>query len=395
MRPELQDVVDEVSRLLAHAVTLEDRSFNLVAFHSHGERFDDVRQRSILERKSSPEVRRWFEDFGIATARGPVRTPSVPELGVLARLCLPARWNDVTYGYLWAIDAEQQIDDALLPSAMVLAERAGALMAQQARTREDLGFLLQDLLSTDPDTVEQAADEIDARRIIRRGVSVAAVELRLARRPASGTVPMNLWTLPRSVVAWTGEDHTTLMVPLPGDDLAPAHELARQARALYLDRLPAGTEAELVAGIGAARADLAQVRASWLQARQAARVLESVPALRPVAAWPELGIYRLLGCGPEGVLAEATVDDSVRRLLDQGDADLVETARTYLDNAGNVQRTGAALNIHRQTVYYRLQRIEKITGLELSRGDHLLLLHLGLTMAPVLGVRDLRPPAGD
>ena len=386
MRPELQDIVDEVSELLDHPVTLEDRSFNLVAFHSHNERIDDVRQRSILERKSTPEVKRWFEGFGIATSRTPVRTPSSPELGVLGRLCLPARWKDVTYGYLWAIDEEQQVDDALLPSAMVLAERAGALMAQQARTREDLGFLLQDLLSTDVDTAEQAADEIDSRRIIRRGVPVAAVELQLAHRPASGVVPMNLWTLPRSVIAWTGEDHTTLVVPLPGDDLAPAHELARQARSLYLERLEPGADVELVAGIGAPRADLAQLRASWQQARLAARVLEAVPDLRPVAAWPELGIYRLLGCGPEGVLAEAAVDESVRRLLEHGDADLRETALTYLRNAGNVQQTGAALNIHRQTVYYRLQRIQKVTGLDLTRGEDLLLLHLGLTMAPVLGI---------
>lgn len=386
MRPELQDIVDEVSRLLQHPVTLEDRSFNLVAFHSHSDRMDTVRQRSILERKSSAEIRSWFENFGIATADHAVRTPSAPDLGVLARLCLPARWKDVTHGYLWAITEDDDIDDALLPAAMELAGRAGALMAQQARTREDLGFLLQDLLSTDPDTVERSADEIDARRIIRRGVPVAALELQLVRPPASGVVPVNLWTLPRSVIAWSGEDHTTLLVPLPGEDLAPAHELARKARALYLDRLPAGSEAELVVGIGAPCADLAELRESWQQARLAARVLASVPELRPVAAWPELGIYRLLGCGPTSVLAEAAVDTSVRRLLEHGDADIRETALTYLRTGGNVQRTGAALNIHRQTVYYRLQRIEKITGLDLSKGEDLLTLHLGLTMAPALGL---------
>lgn len=387
MRPELQDIVDELSRLLDHPVTLEDRGFALVAFHSHGEQVDEVRQRSIMARKSSAEVRAWFENFGIATSTEPVRTPSAPELGVLARLCFPARWRDVTHGYLWAITEDREIDEALWPAAMDLASRAGALMAQQARTRDDLGFLLQDVLSTDPDTAERAADELDARRIIRRGVPVAALELQLVRAPTSGVIPVNLWTLPRSVLAWTGEDHTTLAVPLPGNDLDPAHELARQARALYLERLPAGSEAELVVGIGAPCPDVAELRTSWQQARLAARVLTGVPDLRPVAAWPELGVYRLLGCGPASVLAEATVDESVRRLLAHDDDDIRETALTYLRTGGSVQRTGAALNIHRQTVYYRLQRIEKITGLDLSRGEDLLLLHLGLTMAPALGLQ--------
>lgn len=387
MRPELQDIVDELSRLLDHPVTLEDRGFALVAFHSHGEQVDEVRQRSIMARKSSAEVREWFENFGIATATEPVRTPSAPELGVLARLCFPARWRDVTHGYLWAITEDREIDEALWPAAMDLASRAGALMAQQARTRDDLGFLLQDVLSTDPDTAEHAADELDARRIIRRGVPVAALELQLVRAPTTGAIPVNLWTLPRSVLAWTGEDHTTLAVPLPGNDLDPARELARQARALYLERLPAGSEAELVVGIGAPCPDVAELRTSWQQARLAARVLTGVPDLRPVAAWPELGVYRLLGCGPASVLAEATVDESVRRLLAHDDDDIRETALTYLRTGGSVQRTGAALNIHRQTVYYRLQRIEKITGLDLSRGEDLLLLHLGLTMAPALGLQ--------
>lgn len=387
MRPELQDIVDELSRLLDHPVTLEDRGFALVAFHSHGEQVDEVRQRSIMARKSSAEVRAWFENFGIATATEPVRTPSAPELGVLARLCFPARWRDVTHGYLWAITEDREIDEALWPAAMDLASRAGALMAQQARTRDDLGFLLQDVLSTDPDTAERAADELDARRIIRRGVPVAALELQLVRAPTTGVIPVNLWTLPRSVLAWTGEDHTTLAVPLPGNDLDPARELARQARALYLERLPAGSEAELVVGIGAPCPDVAELRTSWQQARLAARVLTGVPDLRPVAAWPELGVYRLLGCGPASVLAEATVDESVRRLLAHGDDDIRETALTYLRTGGSVQRTGAALSIHRQTVYYRLQRIEKITGLDLSRGEDLLLLHLGLTMAPALGLQ--------
>lgn len=384
MRPELQDVVDEVSRLLAQPVTLEDRSFNLVAFNSHGARIDDVRQQSILQRKSTAEVRTWFEQFGIATADEPVHTPSSPEQQVLSRLCLPARWQGVTYGYLWVIDEDQEIDDAVVPAAMELAGRAGALMAQQARAREDLGFKLQDLLGTDADAAEQAAEDVAALDLIRRGTPVAAVELRMVRRPASGAVPMNLWTLPRSVLAWAGEDHTTLLVPSPEGDLESPRELADRARELYLDRLDPDFHSDLVAGIGTPRGDLTDVRASWREARLAARVLEAVPSLRPVAAWPDLGVYRLLACGPESSLAGAVLDDAVRRLLEHPDRDLLATAQAYLDHGGNVQRTAATLTVHRQTVYYRLQRIEQVSGLDLARGDQRLVLHLGLTLAPLL-----------
>lgn len=392
MRPELQDIVDEVSRLLQHPVTLEDRHFNMVAFGSHGEGIDDIRQDSILKRRSPAEVRTWFEQFGITTSDRPVRTPASPDQGILPRLCLPARWNGVNYGYLWVLDEHHDVDEERVATAMKLAERTGALMAQQSRSRDDLEFKLQDLLSADRETAEQAAAEVDQQGIIRRGVPVSVLELRLtgtspaadSAQPSAQPVAINLWSLPRSVLATTADDHTTLLVPVPGGDLGPALDVARRARELYAERLEAPLLEHLVVGIGAARPDLAEARVSWQEARLARRVCEAVPALRPVAVWPELGVYRLLACGPDATLAGAVLDAAVLRLLEYGDHELVHTATCYLDNAGNVQQTAVALTVHRQTVYYRLQRIEQVTGLDLTRGDHRLLLHLGLTFAPLL-----------
>jgi sugar diacid utilization regulator len=78
------------------------------------------------------------------------------------------------------------------------------------------------------------------------------------------------------------------------------------------------------------------------------------------------------------------LDPAVLRLLAADDPELIATAATYLDTGGNVQDTAAARSVHRQTIYHRLQRIEQVTGLDLSRGDHRLTLHLGLTLAPLL-----------
>jgi sugar diacid utilization regulator len=384
MRPEFQNIVDEVSRLLESPATLEDRDFSLVAFCSHEAQLDEVRLRSILRRQSTPEVQAWFEQFGIATSDEAVRTPASTEHGVLERLCLPARWRGVTYGYLWLVDEHRRIDARRVPAAMDLAERAGALMAQQARAREELEFTLQDLLSGDAEAAERAANEIHELGTISREVPVAAVELRLVGTGPSHSVPMNLWRLPRSTLATTGEDHTTLLVPVGTTGLESVLEVARQAWGLYAERLDPATRANLVAGVGDIRPDLAGARASRREALLAARVAEAVPDLRPVAVWPDLGVYRLLACGPEKDVADAVLDAAVLRLLAHGDPDLQLTATAFLDSGGNVQQTASALNVHRQTVYYRVRRIEEVTGLDLSRGDHRLLLHLGLTLAPVL-----------
>lgn len=382
MRPEFQDIVDEVSRLLERPATLEDRHFNLVAFCSHEEQIDEVRLRSILQRHSTREVQDWFEQFGIATSEVPVRTPASADFGVVSRLCLPVRWHGVTYGYLWLLDDGFDIDEKRVPEASALAERAGALMAQQSRSREELDYTVRDLLSADPERVGLAAEAVYELGIVGRDVPIAAVELRLLSGDSGAPVPMNLWRLPRSVLAVSGAEHNTMLVPVGADGLELARDIARRAWDLYAERLPPADRNELVVGIGGIRADLSQARDSWLEARLAAQVSATVESLRPIAVWPELGVYRLLACGPERALASAVLDPAVRRLLEQDDPELTRTALAFLEAGGNVQEAAAALHVHRQTVYYRVQKIEQVTGLLLSRGDHRLVLHLGLTMAP-------------
>ena len=51
-----------------------------------------------------------------------------------------------------------------------------------------------------------------------------------------------------------------------------------------------------------------------------------------------------------------------------------------------MQETAAALHIHRQTLYYRLNKAENLTGLSLSNGHDRTRLHLGLMLAPLLEV---------
>ncbi|GAA1968817.1 helix-turn-helix domain-containing protein [Catenulispora subtropica] len=374
-----QDLVDGISRLAAASATLEDRDFNLVAFASQSGGLDVIRQRSILQRRSSPEVRAWFEGFGIARSDRPVRTPADPEHGVLPRVCLPARWNGVTYGYVWLLEADGRLDDELLNGAMHEASRAGALLAQQARVRERMEERLQNLLSPERAVAEEAAEEIAALGLVERDRPVAVLALETVRGEDWQSVPLNLWRLPRSVLAAAETDHISLLVPGPHS----VADIADRALELYRERLGADVRDGVIVGVGAPREDLAEARASWREARLAVRVGRAVPAFRPTAAWADLGIYRLLACGPQRELRDAVVDPAVRRLLEE--PELLLTAQTYLDHAGSAQQTAAALSIHRQTLYHRLEKIQRITGLDLSDGRDRLRLHLGVSLAPLVG----------
>lgn len=87
---------------------------------------------------------------------------------------------------------------------------------------------------------------------------------------------------------------------------------------------------------------------------------------------------------------EEFVQLRLRRLREhdeQRGSDLMGTLRIYCEHAGRRGDTARALHIERQTLYYRLGRIESILDLKLTDGDSLLDIHLALRAEPYVRAR--------
>src|SRR5215212_1823646 len=255
VRDDLQELVDDVSRLLDAPVTLEDADFTLLAFCAHDAAaagaMDAVRTRSILTRGSPPETRAWFEEFGIASAEAPLRTPADPDAGILTRLVIPVRHEGRTRGYLWLLDGGR-IDpadpaDEALAAAVQRAAEAGRLLADRDAPAPDLGRSLAGALSAD-----DAAREPAVRTLARALGDPSLVLVALAPGPAG--LPES-WRLPGAGAVTTvlpgpsGPASAAVLLPLPSPgDLRPAGALS----AASLARLPAGS----TAGVSAVRRGL-------------------------------------------------------------------------------------------------------------------------------------------
>ncbi|WP_182877391.1 PucR family transcriptional regulator [Microbispora sp. H10670] len=407
----MQDIVDEISRLLGASVTLEDRSFNLLAYGAQSGDIDSVRQESILRRRASDEVRAHFEAYGIATATGPVRIPGLP--GVLGRVCVPLRHDGVTYGYLWALESGELTDERLA-AVGPLVGRVAALLAAQARGRY---APLRQFFSADPAARAAAG-------VVAEG-PVTAVAVRTPAQDA-GLPPTLPRTLPRGVLAdpdviepgtggpgtgelgvgafgtggpeiggpetggvGTGEPGAAVFgspvrgpgvsgagVPGMGGAvlaiLAPAAQAARVAGLLH------GLYG-LAAGIGGPRDDPREAWESWREALLALRVAEHAERHAPVADWATLGVYRLLvRLSPRDLAGLAAESAALTPRI-------AASVEAYLDHAGHAGETAAALGVHRQTLYYRLDKASHLTGLDLADGEDRLLLHLSLKAAALLG----------
>ena len=67
------------------------------------------------------------------------------------------------------------------------------------------------------------------------------------------------------------------------------------------------------------------------------------------------------------------------------DSALLDTLTCFLDNARSCQRTAQAMGIHRQTVIYRIRRIERIGGSDLADTASISQYWLALNARQLLG----------
>ncbi|MEU1231222.1 helix-turn-helix domain-containing protein [Streptomyces sp. NPDC005828] len=433
MKGDYQELVDEISALLGEPATLENRDFGLIAFGAHDSdddsAMDPVRTRSILTRKSSPAVRAWFEGFGITRATGPVRIPAAPDAGVFRdRICLPVRHRGVVLGYVWLLDAEPGPSHAQLTAAMEVAARIGELLADEERAGADLSREFRAALTAErgwqydmaltalrtalgPDAeglhalvclAPWPAEDTPSPRTIPGAAALCALPWRPAAGGAGAGAPSGATSAPGrqapGPASRTGPGSAAAASGHPGVDVASspyvpgttptgaARALAVLVRLRSADNLSPATTAATrlrgsaapaaVAGVATPRRGLAELDTAWREACSGARASLVQPALGPVAEWAAIGPYRLLTALPP-----AEPDPAVRALLTPAHTELARTAEVFLDHAGQAGRTAAALGIHRQTLYYRLSRVEQLTGLDLDAGEDRLLLHMALKAA--------------
>jgi len=119
-----------------------------------------------------------------------------------------------------------------------------------------------------------------------------------------------------------------------------------------------------------------------------------------VLAFEQTGAYRLLlsAMSENPQELQRFYGETVEPLVaydNQYETDLVGTLEAFLDADGNVARTAQRLFTHRHTIYYRLERVRELSGLDVSSSDGREKLSLGLKAMRVLGIPAAGGPASE
>ncbi|MFI5958944.1 PucR family transcriptional regulator [Cryptosporangium sp. NPDC051539] len=405
MTRDLQRLVDYLGGRLHRSVAVDDPHIRLLAYTSHtSEEVDPARVESIMRRSVSVELSDYVDLQGAARATDLFTVPACPEIGLaVERIGMPIRREDTLLGYLWLLGSDGPVSAHDADTLREAAGQAALIMHHEyltwefSRSRER--ELVRDLVSTDPALRAEAADALIEEELLVPGPTTALVAtLRHDRgEPVGeqGRLALHIAVdhcrrllAPGHAVALNRPDHSLLLAVWPDTRSASIDKAVEELAGAVHDRLAtevASSAGGCWVGIGATHRRLADAHGSYTQARHAAEVARVTGALGPTVSYARLGVYAVLAKLPPNELADG-IHPGIRPMLDASSEhhQLIETLRTYLDNAADVQRTAGQLHIHRATLYYRLRRMQELTGLDLSRGDDRLAAHLSLKLAQLI-----------
>jgi PucR family transcriptional regulator, purine catabolism regulatory protein len=301
-------------------------------------------------------------------------------------------------GYLSLVDKDAELDDfdrlVLLYGADVCAielakNRAIASAVEQAR-----GDWVQMWLSGTP-----ADDDLLATRAQQAGFDPDALYVVAVFRPSADSgqaLPLeSLISLVRDDMARrqlggaVGQYVDVIVALYPLDStsqLERSRSHITELRAQLALRTPSGIVAS---GVSRPCQGLTNLREAYREAKDAVSIAHELGEHEDTTYYGDLKLYQLLLALKERNLEHmrSFYEETLGPLVEHDkrkQSDLVRTLNGFFTANGNLAKAAQDLDVHRNTLVYRLERISELTDLDLNDADNRLILHLALKTQRVL-----------
>lgn len=332
-----------------------------------------------------PALQRWSALQPLSAADPPVCTLDV---ATGTALSAPIPLRECIGG--WVVVTSTSADQAFL--RVGVASAASAIAIELARERAVLEVrddLEGDLVSALVQGSYSSAAALDARAQ-RLGLDLAGDNAVIVIASPEGAMPSLLGVARKSLEAHLGRGlvgvhASTLCVVVP--QAGAASEMGRLAEALLRDCITMGGGG-LSAGVGRSGPGLGGVSGSHAQAQRAMSMGRQLFGPELAVQFSRLGVHRLLAVLADHPELAHFVDErlgELRRHDGRGGSDLVATLDAFLACHGSPTEAAHRLHLHRNTVLYRLRRIEDIAHVDLADPLIRLEFQLSLRGAEVLG----------
>lgn len=388
---DLFALANAIASSVGGAITIEDPTGRVIAYSNlpHQE-IDEIRRLGILGRQTPERPTNYEEYQAVLRSESPVYFES-PSPEYASRMAIAVRAGTEALGLIWVLTdrppvvarAELVLADAARATTLHLLRARGQRDPERARRTEALRLLLDGAvaprsaaaqLGIKPDTpsvvlvIAPVGDDVEP--ILAASRIVDLVTLYCEAWHSSALCVTDSGVVYALLPTRTTEEPSPRLLKL-AEDLAGTIE-----RSGHLD---------VLVGIGSCAATLADVPESRAMADRVLAVLSgrSEPSPRVASVEQVRTEVVLRTVANQGAAVEDQLLGPVRAIREhdrQHGTEYGESLLTYLSSFGDAVRAAEALNIHENTMRYRIRRIETMFDLSLEDGDQILATWLQLRL---------------
>lgn len=392
----MAELIGAMARLTNKAVIIQDKRLQVV-YSSVQPQFvaywEDVE--TFLRKVDNLPVE--IQDrHRVSEVENPVLMQSLPTPG-LARLVAPIITKDIGRGYLSIIGRDTDLDDI----DMLVAEHGSAACALEMAKAKAISDTEKRLRGTFLDRL--LLGDVSQQEALRQGerfdhdMNLTHVAIVLTWQ-GEGKSPSlrRLETIVNSIVhtqharalVWQREKEGEVLVFHSADEKDPVTSSQKLARTFTHEIQRQYPGAKVAIGLGQPARDISAWRTSHRDAVQALELAIRLQTDTPLYIG-DLGVYQLiLGLSDRDKLInfyEKTLGPLLEYDMRQH-ADLIKTLEAFFACHGNLSQTAEMLIVHRNTLLYRMNRINEIAQVDLERPEIRLALHLALTIRRLLAL---------
>jgi purine catabolism regulator len=389
----MSELISAMARLTNKSVVIQDKRLRILyssvqpQFVGH---WEDV---ELFLRKMDNLPVELQDRHRVSEIDNPALMQSLPTPG-LARLVSPIVTKDVGRGYLSIIGWDNDIDDI---DTLVVEHGAAACALEMAKakavsdTEKRLrGTFLDRLLIGD----------VSQQEAVRQGerfehdMTQAHIAIVLAWQGDKTYSTRRLETMVNGVIGskkekalvWQREREEEVLVFYAPDPDNPIDSSMALAQSFSAEAQHQYSHVQVAIGLGQLVREIGAWRTSYRDAVQALDLARRLQTDIPLFIG-DLGVYQLILSLSD---REKLLDFCNRTLgiLAEYDhrqhADLIKTLEAFFACHGNLSQTAEMLIVHRNTLLYRMNRINEIAEIDLNRPETRLALHLALTIRRLL-----------
>lgn len=191
----------------------------------------------------------------------------------------------------------------------------------------------------------------------------------------------------KDYVISVGERDSVLVKEIkPNYDMRDIEKMARS----IADTISSEFFTKVSIGIGTVVDNIKDLSRSYKEAQVALEVGKVFDTEKDIISYDNLGIGRLIYQLPTSLCEMFLQEVFKKGPLESLDRETLVTIQAFFENNLNVSETSRKLFVHRNTLVYRLEKIRKLTGLDLREFEHAITFKVALMVKKYLSSKPVK-----